>query len=660
MKFNLLLAVAGTVTSFALVAQTPCEDGMAGIYPCNHVDLLAFMSLDDISAGSNTNDIWGWKSPVTGKEYALVGCQSGTAFVDISDPVNPVFLGLLYSHTNASLWRDVEEYGNFAFIVSEASGHGLQVFDLLQLDEVTNPPVSFEEAQHYDGFGHCHTIDICEETGYAYCNGTSTFSGGQHIVNISNPINPTLAGSFSDDGYTHDCHAIVYDGPDTDYQGSEIVMACNEDALTVVNCTDKTDCYAISINEYPQTGYTHQGWFTKDKRFFLVNDELDEMDFDVNTRTHLFDVQDLDNVQYLGFYQGAPASIDHNLYIQDQFVYQSNYTSGVRILDAIRAEDGVLSELAYFDLFPTSDNPVFQGTWSCYPFLPSGVLLATSMYNGFFILRPRLLETSQQSWQLCGDDALSFELNVRTELDFPLTSGLNGLPETVTVSSATITASGTYVITISNLLTLAPGLYNFNLVLINAAGNTYELPLALEISEGAAEIPVTLAPAENFSFSSLDNIVFEWNAQANASNYHFQLATDAAFTSIIDEQEVAGTTYDPLFDLPAGNYFWRVMALNECGSSPYSETATFSVLPVGVETLAEGSFLMFPNPASDHVFIASPGAPGERLLLADAAGRIVKRVDVNGAGIQVDVSDLAAGIYLVRCRGSQAVLKVTH
>ncbi len=658
MKFNLLLAAAGMVASFALVAQTPCEDGMAGIYPCNHVDLLAFMSLDDISAGSNTNDIWGWKSPVTGKEYALVGCQSGTAFVDISDPVNPVFLGLLYSHTSASLWRDVEEYGNFAFIVSEASGHGLQVFDLLQLDEVTNPPVSFEEAQHYDGFGHCHTIDICEETGYAYCNGTSTFSGGQHIVNISNPINPTLAGSFSDDGYTHDCHAIVYDGPDADYQGSEIVMACNEDALTVVNCTDKSDCYAISNNEYPQNGYTHQGWFTKDKRFFLVNDELDEMDFDVNTRTHLFDVQDLDNVQYLGFYQGAPASIDHNLYIQDQFVYESNYTSGVRILDAIRAEDGVLSEIAYFDLFPTSDNPVFQGTWSCYPFLPSGVLLATSMYNGFFILRPRLLETSQQSWQLCGDDALSFELNVRTELDFPLTSGLNGLPETVTVSSATITASGTYVVTISNLLTLTPGLYNFNLVLINADGNTYELPLVLEISEGAAEIPVTLAPAENFSFSSLDNIVFEWNAQANASNYDFQLATDAAFTSIIDAQEVAGTTYDPLFDLPAGNYFWRVMALNECGSSPYSETATFSVLPVGVKTLAEGSFLLFPNPASDHVFIATPGVSGDVLLFTDAAGRIVKRVPVNGAGIQVDVSDLAAGIYLVRCSGAQAALKV--
>ncbi|MBL7941466.1 MAG: choice-of-anchor B family protein, partial [Flavobacteriales bacterium] len=372
---------------------------MAGSYPCSHVDLLAFMELDEIDAGQNTSDIWGWKSPVTGKEYALVGCYSGTAFVDISDPVNPVYLGLLYSHTSGSLWRDVEDFNNFAFIVSEASGHGLQVFDLLQLDEVTNPPVNFDETEHYGGFGHCHTIDICQETGYAYCNGTSTYNGGLHIVNINDPLSPELAGSYDDDGYTHDCHAVLYDGPDADYVGSEIVMACNEDALTIVNCTDKTDCYDISINEYPETGYTHQGWFSKDKRYFMVDDELDEMDFDNNTRTHIFDVQDLDNVQYVGHYQASIPSIDHNLYVKDQFVFESNYTSGVRILDAIKVENGVLGEIAFFDLFPGNNNANFQGTWSNYPFLPSGVVLATSMYEGFFILKPRILETEQTSWQ---------------------------------------------------------------------------------------------------------------------------------------------------------------------------------------------------------------------------------------------------------------------
>ena len=44
-----------------------------------------------------------------------------------SDPVNPVYLGKLDTHTDPSLWRDIKTYNNYAFIVSEASGHGMQI-----------------------------------------------------------------------------------------------------------------------------------------------------------------------------------------------------------------------------------------------------------------------------------------------------------------------------------------------------------------------------------------------------------------------------------------------------------------------------------------------------------------------------------------------------
>jgi hypothetical protein len=89
------------------------------------------------------------------------------------------------------------------------------------------------------------------------------------------------------------------------------------------------------------------------------------------------------------------------LYIKDQFVYQSNYRSGVRILDAVKVSDGILKEVGSFDLFPQNNNAQFSGTWSNYPYLPSGVNIATSMYEGVFILQPRVLYLEQNAWDIC-------------------------------------------------------------------------------------------------------------------------------------------------------------------------------------------------------------------------------------------------------------------
>ena len=96
----LLLVVA--IARFNAVnanSVTPCVDGMAGEYACHRVDLLAHMPLEALGGSTEqailANDIWGWTSPDSGKEYALVGLRNATAFVDISDPVNPVYLGSL-------------------------------------------------------------------------------------------------------------------------------------------------------------------------------------------------------------------------------------------------------------------------------------------------------------------------------------------------------------------------------------------------------------------------------------------------------------------------------------------------------------------------------------------------------------------------------------
>jgi len=43
-----------------------------------------------------------------------MGLDNDTVFIDISDVVNPVYLGKLPSATNSSSWRDVKVYGNMS------------------------------------------------------------------------------------------------------------------------------------------------------------------------------------------------------------------------------------------------------------------------------------------------------------------------------------------------------------------------------------------------------------------------------------------------------------------------------------------------------------------------------------------------------------------
>lgn len=200
-------------------AATPCVDGDAGGYPCKNVDLQSFLPKEQMGGNnSGLTDIWGWTDPSTGDEIAIVARTNGTSFVDVTDPINPVFLGFLPSHNNGDdSWRDVKTYNDHAFIVADGSGnstHGLQVFDLTSLRNVT-PGSNLTETAHLGGFGNAHNIAINEATGYAYVVGSNQCSGGLYMVDISNPTSPSYAGCFSSDGYTHDAQCVIYNGPDS-------------------------------------------------------------------------------------------------------------------------------------------------------------------------------------------------------------------------------------------------------------------------------------------------------------------------------------------------------------------------------------------------------------------------------------------------------------
>jgi choice-of-anchor B domain-containing protein len=378
-------------------ADVTCADGSAAGYPCHRVDLLAFVPLREMGgtrSKSATSDIWGWTDPETGREYAIVGRVFGTSFLDISEPAKPVYLGELPTHGPFhSLWRDIKVYANHAFIVSEARNHGMQVFDLTQLRAVKNAPARFSETAFYDGVGSAHNLAINEDSGFAYivgARGKNDCGGGLHMVDIRNPTDPTFAGCFAADGYTHDAQCVLYSGPDADHQGQEICLNSNEDTLTLVDVTNKSNPVQLSRTGYPGSGYSHQGWLTEDQRFFLLDDELDEQNYGHNTRTRIWDVSDLDSPALIGFFDNTTPSMDHNLYIRGRFAYQANYRSGLRVLDIGRVAAGHLEEVAFFDIYPADDAARVSGAWSNYPYFASGVVIVSGIEQGLFILRPDL------------------------------------------------------------------------------------------------------------------------------------------------------------------------------------------------------------------------------------------------------------------------------
>jgi choice-of-anchor B domain-containing protein len=378
-----------------------CTDGSVEQFDCSDIEMYAYipgsmLTAPDRARGTRANDNWGWTDPETGREYALVGRNDGTSFIDITDPANPLLVGDLpktRATPRSQLWRDIKTYRDHAFIVADGAGaHGMQVFDLTRLRDVDagDAPVLFEPDLLYRGDGpnvveSTHNIIINEETGFAYL--TNRGCQGLHMIDISEPLEPTFVGC-SDPGGTHDAQCVVYRGPDESYVDREICLRMAGSRFQISDVTDKSNPVELSNATHPNPAYMHQGWLTDDQRYFIMNDESDVIAGNVETtRTLIWDISDLeDPILAKEFFGTLPASA-HNLYVKGDFTFQANYKYGLHILDTSDPLNPV--EVGMFDTAPYGDGAGFGGAWSNYPYFESGAIIVTSMQEGLFVLKKR-------------------------------------------------------------------------------------------------------------------------------------------------------------------------------------------------------------------------------------------------------------------------------
>jgi len=389
-----------------------CVGGFAaGGYECDGVDLASFVPLRDLNEKiskyvrkAGANDLWGWTDASSGREFVIIGLSAGYAFVEVSDPEEYVYMGNVLGANGGgeSMWRDIKVYNNHAYMVSDASGHGLQVFDLRRLLPFRSNelPQMFSADARYTGFGNAHNIEINEASGYAYAVGTDRCNEGLFMISLRNPKSPTFAGCFGDDGYTHDVHCVIYKGPDSFYVGKEICFACNEDEVTIVDVTFKNSPRKLSSTGYSGRRYTHQGWLTEDHEYFVFGDEADEIESRVQTKTYIMDVTDLNRPRIKGSYINPKTrAIDHNQYIRGKHSFQANYDAGLRIMDVSSVGTGRMKEVGYFDVEIGKNAAEFRGAWSVYPFFPSGTVVVSSTNQGLYVLRPDVLKDSVEQDQ---------------------------------------------------------------------------------------------------------------------------------------------------------------------------------------------------------------------------------------------------------------------
>ncbi len=359
-------------------------------FPIRNMELLSRVPFaPEMDGLFGANDIWGWTDSSDGSEYAIVARQAGTSFFNITDPTDPIHVGNLPTHTSDSIWRDVKVYQDHAFIVSDNNGpHGMQVFDLTLLRGQTANQV-WSETAHYDGFRNAHNISINEDTGFAYLSGSN--QGGLYMVDIRNPTNPRQGRRFGGP-YTHDAQVVIYNGPDTEHVGREISFQSSVSTLGIGDVTNKNNPVFLSSTGYENSAYAHQGWLSEDHRYFFMNDELDETRLGFNTRTHVWDVADLDSPTYVGFHEHDTRTSDHNLYVHNGLVYEANYQNGLRILEIVDASQAQLREVAYLDTYPVAATVGFEGAWSVYPFFDSGSIIVSDRQRGLFIARLNIID----------------------------------------------------------------------------------------------------------------------------------------------------------------------------------------------------------------------------------------------------------------------------
>jgi len=314
------------------------------------------------------NDCWGFVK--NGREYAVVGGDTATNFIDITKPTNPVLIKQI--SRPYSPWGSFKRYGDYIYGASEAA-NGLQIID------ISNPLDPTLVRTWNTTFTNSHDIAIDTTAARLYAVGTQN---GMRVLNLAiDPSNPADIGGYTS-AYLHD----IYVRNGIGYAG-----AIYAGQLRLLNVTNASNITTISSVSYPNS-FTHNAWPTEDGLHCFTTDENAGghiRAWDINPPTSPLQVADA--------YAWTPGAIVHNVYVKGDTAYSAYYTAGFVMHNIEDPENPEL--IGWYDT-SIFDGETFKGAWGAYPWLPSGNIIVSNIGGGLSVVRPCGQLNHENGWPL--------------------------------------------------------------------------------------------------------------------------------------------------------------------------------------------------------------------------------------------------------------------
>ncbi len=193
-------------------------------------------------------------------------------------------------------------------------------------------------------------------------------------------------------------------------------------------------------------------------------------------------------------------------------------------------------------------------------------------------------------------DALNYEVCQPTDLIIPFEyETYLGFAEEVTFSvpdapaglgvvfsPPSTTASTSVSVTFSNTSGIAIGNYPITIT-ATASSLTQEVPLELALFNSTyADVPLSFPTDGAIDVSLLP--LLQWEDNAAYSSYQVEIATDAAFNSVVDMGNVIVNQFTPRKLLENTVYYWRVKPVNPCGEGTFSPAFSFTTVQLDCKT----------------------------------------------------------------------------
>lgn len=397
-------------------AAVPCENGKAGEFDCENIDLLYHLPLNEMSSSpASGSDIWGHVDLNNGREYALMALHNGLIIVDVTTPESPTEVATINGVDSG--WRDVKVYQHFdktlnlwqsyAYLSSEGSRTGavdrLTIIDLNSLPNSANvveksDVVSTAHNVYISNVDYSLNIPLAGKTASLQIVGANNLNGAFQSYPLDNPTNLSEGiKRYFGEGYTHDGASLSIDDEraNSDCGITEgdctLFIDFNEKEMKLWDITDPSDSKKLGTATYDDVAlsqqYVHSGWGTDDKRYVLLHDEFDESRGGLNTTVRIFSIDNLKNPTQVGQWTGPTQAIDHNGFVRGNRYYMSNYERGLTVLDITDPSNP--EHVGFFDTYPPTNSSSFNGAWGVYPFLPSGNILVSDINSGLYILKDR-------------------------------------------------------------------------------------------------------------------------------------------------------------------------------------------------------------------------------------------------------------------------------